>query len=550
MCIKKVTWHQCPQTGEGRDLRGYSPSDTMVKLGDAWRLSRVYHTTYTIILDEALRPGMQYHAHESNVHCAHPYHGPCEGRSGLVYQLAEGHCPACLGDKGLPRRIIARQEMMDDAMRMVTGEPLKPSPEVVGYVAQLAILAKHMVARKIPNVIIGDFMADQVVTEVRAELFCRQSDSHWTRGYGVSSCRCFLEEQGFCANLGRYLRQNEAMRIVNTHEDIVIPYINMPDPDDDDDDNWELAQARERIIEWFRDRRTARLDKLAIDRFETAPREDQRYHDCLQRLDAAVIKYVNLIRSEEAPDNRAAERNLRARAVFLRKPLEWIAYDTGLADILVKEISDIVIHWYLRVSTPASQPVDNAAWSAPIEIRRAMDNMRKDMQATMEYFEAHFSPNTRAGWRRFVHSFQKTPLREEDEVATFRRARAQLTAAAETRLSLAQVAADENVITVAASRAIRPDDADDRSCPLCGDPFDDDDVRPVVVCARSHLVCRSCTIVLVVTADAAFLEPDPQKRSRCPMCRASLSKFYRATADPADELRPPPSPEAPPVEWF
>ncbi|KAK6213644.1 hypothetical protein QIS74_09646 [Colletotrichum tabaci] len=525
----------------------------MVKLGDAWRLSRVYHTTYTIILDETLRPGMQYHAHESNVHCAHPYHGSCEGRSGLVYQLAEGQCPACLGDQGLPRRIIARQEMMDDAMRMVTGEPLRPSPEVLGYVAQLAILAKHMVARKIPNVIIGAAMIDQVVAEVRAELFCRQSDNHWTRGYGVSSCKCFVEERGFCANLGRYLRQNEAVRIITAHEDIVIPYINMPDPDDDNDD-WELTQARERIIEWFRDRRTARLDRVAICRFETGPREDQRYQDCIQRLDAAVIKYVNLIRSEEpppppAPDDRAAERNLRARAVFLRKPLEWIAYDTGLADILVKEISDVVIHWYLRVGTPASQPVDNAAWSAPLKLRRDMDGMRKEMQATVEHLEAHFSPNTRAGWRLFVRSFQRTPLREEDEVATFRRARAELTAAAETRLSLAQVAADENIITLAASRAIRPDDADGRSCPLCGEPFDDDDVRPVVVCARSHLVCRSCTIILVVTADAALLEPDPQRRSRCPMCRASLLKFYRANADSADELRSPPSPEAPPVEW-
>ncbi|GJC99268.1 hypothetical protein ColKHC_08094 [Colletotrichum higginsianum] len=498
MCIKKVTWHQCPQTGEGRSLRGYSPSDTMVKLGDAWMLSRVYHTTYTIILDETLRPGMQYHAHESNVHCAHPYHGPCEGRSGLVYQLAEGQCPACLGDQGLPRRIIARQEMMDDVMRMVTGEPLRPSPEVLGYVAQLAILAKHMVARKIPNVIIGAAMIDQVVAEVRAELFCRQSDNHWTRGYGVSSCKCFVEERGFCANLGRYLRQNEAVRIITAHEDIVIPYINMPDADDDSDD-WELTQARERIIEWFRDRRTARLDRVAICRFETGPREDQRYQDCIQRLDAAVIKYVNLIRSEEPP--------------------------------------------------PPPAPDDRAAWSAPLELRRDMDGMRKEMQATVEHLEAHISPNTRAGWRLFVRSFQRTPLREEDEVATFRRARAELTAAAEARLSLAQVAADENIITLAASRAIRPDDADGRSCPLCGEPFDDDDVRPVVVCARSHLVCRSCTIILVVTADAALLEPDPQRRSRCPMCRASLLKFYRANANPADELRSPPSPEAPPVEW-
>ncbi|GJC83173.1 hypothetical protein ColLi_06011 [Colletotrichum liriopes] len=549
MCLKKVTWYQCPQTEEGRAVQANYPRDTMVKLGDAWRLARVYHATYLIILDESLRHGMQYHAHESFIYCAHPYYGLCDEDFGLIYQVAEGECPACLHDKGLPRKIIARREMMDGVLPLITGEFLRPSPAVFDYVAQLAILVKHMVARKIPNVVIRGTMVEQVVREIRAELFCRSFDAHWVR-HGVADCGCFVEDQGFCANLGRYLRQKEAGRILEFHKNIVVPYVNIPDPDD-----WELILARDQIVEWFVDRRTARFDKVAICRFEVNPREDQRYQDCLQRLEAAVIRYVDVLRfalaPEQGPDHEM-ERNLRARAVFLQKPLQWIAYDTGLADGLVEEISEMVIHWYLRVGTPLSPPVDNAAWSAPLQLRRDIDNTRKDIQATMEHLDTVFSTNNSEGWRLFRGSFTRPPLHEEKEAHTHHQARAELMAAAETRLSRGQAAADENAVSVAVARRLRPGDEDGHECPVCGTDFADDPAarRPVVVCERGHLVCRQCTITHVVNADAHLLEHDPSKRARCPMCRGSMAAFYRANADPAEALRQPAARPAAPVVWF
>ncbi|KAK2042784.1 hypothetical protein LZ31DRAFT_453972, partial [Colletotrichum somersetense] len=377
----------------------------MVKLGDAWRLARVYHATFTTVLDDRLRPGMQYHVHESFAYCAHPYHGPCRTDYGLVCQLAEGECPACVRDKGLPRRITARREVTDGVLPLLTGEFLRPSRAVFEYVAQLAVLAKHMVARKVPGVVLGPAMVEQLVREVRAEVFCRSFDAHWV-GPGVADCGCFAEDHGYCGNLGRFLRQQEACRILDAHRDVVLPYVNVPDPDDPDD--WELVLAREAAAEWFVDRRAARFDRVAICRFETNPREDQRYHDCLQRLEAAVVKYIDLLRfALGGPDRAAAaaaaaERNLRARAVFLRKPLQWVAYDTGLADCLVGEISEVVIHWYLRVGTALSPPVDNAAWSAPLRLRRDVDAARRDMQAAMERLDTVFSTaDDRARWRLF-----------------------------------------------------------------------------------------------------------------------------------------------------
>ncbi|GKT40435.1 uncharacterized protein ColSpa_00616 [Colletotrichum spaethianum] len=394
----------------------------MVKLGDAWGLARVYHATYTIVLDELLRHGMQHHAHESFIYCTHPYHGPCDDDFWLVYQLTEGECPACLGDKGLPRKIVARREMMDGVLPLLTGDFLRPSPAVFGYVAQLAVLAKHMVARKVPNVAVRGAMVEQLVKEIRAELFCRSFDAHWA-GHGVGDCGCFVEDRGFCANLGRHLRQREARRIFEFHRSIVLPYINLPDPDDD----WDLVLARYGIVEWFVDQRVARFDKIAVCRFEVEPREDQRYQDCVQRLEAAVVKYIDVLRFALAPDRRPdrdTERRLRARAVFLQKPLQWIAYDTGLADSLVEEISEVVIYWYLRVGTPLSPPVDNAAWLAPLQLRRDIDGIRKDMQAAMEHLDAVFSTSTPEGWRLFRRSFKEPPLREEKEVDVLRRAEA------------------------------------------------------------------------------------------------------------------------------
>ncbi|KAK1586118.1 uncharacterized protein LY79DRAFT_670556 [Colletotrichum navitas] len=551
--------------------RANYPRDSMVKLGDAWRLARVYHATFTTVLDERLRPGMQYHVHESFVYCAHPYHGPCRTDYGLVCQLAEGECPACVHDKGLPRKITARREVMDGVLPLLTGEFLKPSQAVFEYVAQLAVLAKHMVARKVPNVVLRGAMVEQLVKEVRAEVFCRSFDAHWV-GPGVADCGCFSEDYGYCGNLGRFLRQQEACRILDFHRDIVLPYVNVPDPDGDD---WELVLAREMIAEWFVDRRAARFDKVAICHFETNPREDQRYHDCLQRLEAAVVKYADLLRFALGPGrggpDRTAERNLRARAVFLRKPLQWIAYDTGLADGLVEEISEVVIHWYLRVGTALSPPVDNAAWSAPLQLRRDVDATRRDMQATMERLDGVFSTGDRAGWRLFRDRFQRPPTHEEMEVHALRRARAELTAAAEARLAHAQAAADESVISVAAARGLRPpgnggpndndnrngdddDDDDDRECPVCGSRFADDPTarRPVVVCARRHLVCRECTVTHVLSTSAHLLEHDREKLARCPMCRGSMAGFYRVNPDPADALRSPRVPDeaaAAPVVW-
>ncbi|OHF03566.1 hypothetical protein CORC01_01285 [Colletotrichum orchidophilum] len=573
MCIQKFTWHQCPETERGRHFRQTCPADQIIKDSEgAFAEARVWHSTHSVIVDQPLRPGMEFHGHESMVYCAHPYHGHCRDDAVCqVTQVAEGECPWCLGDNAFPRRITAYGIKSDVGPAVLTGDYTRPSPLVLGYVAQVAVLAKHMVAQSIPFVRLEGDMASQVVRQIRAEVFCRLEDDHWEfPGHNViADCECFTERHSYCANLGRHLRQKEALRIIKNHWNIIAPYTGVPDQWVEEEAPYTfLIRERSHAADWFRRCRRGRHDEMTMARFDINPTEDQRYREAIHRLEATVLNCVELLRrrltpeppdekkvalcdekEEENVDNIVVERNLFARAVFLYKPLQWIAYDNGITDKLFHEISEMVIHWYLRVGTPLSESIDNAAsLTAPglFKFRRDIDRVRRDVEDATSRLDTVFSTTTWNSRRLFVRSFGESPARDEElgEVDACRSKRADLWAAAQTKLETAVCEADARIVTVQEARRLWPEQQQPPSpphplCPVCYSAFDDGvhARRPVLVCDANHVMSG------VSEDDAPFLSSEDRSAEISAAAAVGVAEAEAGLASACPRtVKPPPSP--------